>query len=550
MKARDLRSKEGGDFLTMLPDDFEKITRIFNDTNMDWGDRDNQSIIQFFEQSVERSPEAAAIKFEGRVITYSELNKTVNRWARKLSEWGIREGELVPIIMDRSPEMIQMILALWKLGAAYIPVDPEYPAERILFIISDCRAIRVIMDSNIHVLLPEGIQAVKIAQLIDESNGMAEDNISRQVLNEELAYVIYTSGTTGRPKGVMIEHQGMINHILAKVRDLNLTENSRVAQTASAFFDISVWQFFSALIVGGCTVIYGRDLLLNIAQFLRTIQSDGIHILEVVPSYLTAMNRWMQCKPSLLPGLKYVLVTGEVLKPNTVEEWFALHPSIPLVNAYGPTEASDDITHHFISQPCADKVPIGKPIHNMQIYIVDRNRDLCPIGVKGEIVVSGVGVGRGYLNDVIKTDLSFIWLDLTGTGRRTRYYCTGDIGCWTEEGTILYFGRKDDQVKIRGYRIELSEVDHALIRCEGVEDAVSVALNSEHFGKTIVAFVVSHAGNLAEVKEQLNSYLPNYMIPERIEAVESFPLNENGKVDKKKLIDFLKNREVTCDGKK
>lgn len=368
---------------------------------------------------------------------------------------------------------------------------------------------------------------------IDCYSGIAIDSRSKP---DDIAYVIYTSGSTGKPKGAMVEQVGVVNHLFAKINDLNITKRTIICQNASHCFDISVWQFLSALIVGGHVVIYPNSLILNQEAFVEALNRDNVNILEVVPSYLAVMLEQMRSKNKRLPALDYLLVTGEELKAQLVKEWLEDYPLIPIVNAYGPTEASDDITHNFIREVPADEIiSIGTPLQNFKIYIVDDNFKLCPIGVKGEIVVSGIGVGRGYLGDPKKTAGVFME-DMFRPKEKIRLYKTGDIGAWNYDGTIMFYGRKDYQVKIRGFRIELGEIERSLLAQQAIEEAVVIDREDSSGNKQLYAYYVSKNGEeIPNIRELLAEELPDYMIPAYFMRLDVLPLNVNGKIDRKVL---------------
>ena len=302
--------------------------------------------------------------------------------------------------------MVKVILAVWKVGGAYIPIDVVSPTQRILEILSNSESRVLITESKYVSTHMRKIFKGLIIKLDEDRNEINNEEGGRIVAFDmnSLAYVIYTSGSTGKPKGAMIEHIGMMNHISAKIRELQITDKSIVAQNASHTFDISVWQFFVALVAGGKTIIYSDELVFDPDQLIRRIIDHQVTILEVVPSYLKIMLECLTLDFRSLNNLDFLLVTGETLPARLVKRWFEMYPSIKMVNAYGPTEASDDITHLVMDKELeVDKIPIGKPIQNLNIYIIDQNMNLCPIGVKGEICVSGVGVGRGYLNNDAQT---------------------------------------------------------------------------------------------------------------------------------------------------
>ncbi|MCP4147153.1 MAG: AMP-binding protein, partial [bacterium] len=413
----------------------KQILYEFNDTATDY--QRDKTIHQLVEEQVEKTPNRISAVSSRHLqvdynlhITYRELNRNANQQAGLLRAKGTGKDNTVGILMERSLSMITSILAVWKAGSAYIPLDPHTPARRTAGVLEDSgTTILISQPQHITPLLeetythtvvfpgkhdpvtPGGVSPVTPGGVSPVTPGGATGTAPHidtfnpgnpliKINMQDLAYVIYTSGSTGKPKGAMVEHLGMQNHMQAKVRDLNLTGKSIVAQNASHTFDISVWQFFVALINGGKTVIFDNDLVLNPAQFLAEIIKEKITILELVPSYLSVILEEIETAPPGLP-VEYLLVTGEEVKVNLVNRWFHKYPQIKMVNAYGPTEASDDITHYIMDKPLpADlqRVPIGKPLQNLDIYIVDKYMNLLPIGIKGELCVSGDGVGRGYLN--------------------------------------------------------------------------------------------------------------------------------------------------------
>ncbi|HEX3045793.1 MAG TPA: D-alanine--poly(phosphoribitol) ligase subunit DltA, partial [Bacillota bacterium] len=392
-----------------------------------------------------------------------------------------------------------------------------------------------------------------------------------QAQPDGLAYVIYTSGSTGLPKGVMVEHLGMFNHIQAKIHDLGINRDSIIAQNASQCFDISVWQFFTALAVGGKTRIYARDLVLDPGQLVQRLRKDAVTVLEVVPSYLLSILDIIaeeSMEQECLSALQHILVTGEEIKPNLVNRWFEVFPRAPMVNAYGPTEASDDITHYFINHALADcRVPIGRPVQNMRIYIVNDRMQICPIGALGEICVAGLGVGRGYVNDRDKTMRAFMINPFetqdsspsetafpsktahpSDTAHhfddkyflehpRERFYRTGDLGRWRYNGVLDYFGRKDYQVKIRGYRIELGEIERTILDFPGIIEAAVVDFEDNRGLKYLSAFYVSEDSqiDISVLKLFLGERLPEYMIPGAFVPLKKLPLTPNGKLDRNAL---------------
>jgi len=354
--------------------------------------------------------------------------------------------------------------------------------------------------------------------------------------NQNLAYVIFTSGSTGRPKGVMIEHLGMLNHLYAKIKALNMSEDSRVIQNASQSFDISVWQFFAVLLCGGKIFVYNNDVVLNMGLFIQSLKRDSPTILEVVPSYLSVLLDTIEEEFSdeKLESIEFLVVTGENLNPKLASRCFQVLSTKKMVNAYGPTEASDDITHHiFDGCDGVKRVPVGKVIQNLHIHILDDQLQPCPLGVKGEICVSGIGVGRGYINDEVRTKETFLEDPFR---KGVRMYKTGDIGRFLHDGTIEFFGRKDSQVKIRGHRIELGEIESALLSHDEITSTAVIVLNDDLGEKQLVAYIVcgTSLDNL-NLQSFLLKRLPRYMQPSHFVMIDKLPLTANGKIDRKRL---------------
>jgi acyl-coenzyme A synthetase/AMP-(fatty) acid ligase/acyl carrier protein len=334
----------------------------------------------------------------------------------------------------------------------------------------------------------------------------------------------------------MIHHRGMLNHLLAKVEDLGLTASDAVAQNASQSFDISVWQLLCSLVVGGRAHIYPDEVAHDPASLLAAVERDGLTILEVVPSVLAAMLE----VPDLpaLKTLRWMIPTGEALPPELCRRWLALYPSIPLLNAYGPTECSDDVAHHPIREAPAPEVintPIGKPVANTQLYILDRELRPLPPGVAGELCVGGLGVGRGYLAEPVRTVQVFVPDPFVGEG--DRLYRTGDLARWLSTGEIEFLGRVDFQVKVRGFRIEPGEIESVLGRHPAVHQAVVLALE-ENGQKRLVAYAVAQAGqtlDVADLRSFVKERLPDYMVPAAFMVLAAMPLTPNGKVDRRAL---------------
>ncbi|MFE1872681.1 amino acid adenylation domain-containing protein [Streptomyces sp. NPDC059496] len=474
--------------------------------------------------------------------TFAQLNTRANQLARYFAdELDVRPGEVVALVMDRSVLMVESILALWKCGAAYLPVDPSYPAAFVRSML-DSSGVRVVsLDPR---QVPDELRAQVPAECrLVELTGRTGHHYSGTDLGlpvEEsgIAYVIYTSGSTGVPKGVMVEHLGMLNHLHAKIVDLGLGEESVVMQNASNSFDISLWQMFAAPFVGGRTIVVAEALQLDPVRFAERVEAEQVTVLEVVPSYLEAMlDAWERAgRPIELEKLQYLMVTGEACLPRQVNRWLRAYPDIPVVNAYGPTEASDDVTHHVMGQAVdSEIVPLGSPIPNTLIYVLDEHLRVCPQGARGEIYVSGIGVSRGYLNAPEQTARAFM-TDPFQPERRM--YKTGDNGRWTEQGHLEYLGRTDSQVKVRGFRVDLGEIERRVDEAPGVKQAAVVVKNLGGSGrdKQLFAYLVLEpGGTVARCREHVQRELPHHMVPSEYVVLEQLPLTSNGKVDRKSL---------------
>ncbi|MCU0289178.1 MAG: amino acid adenylation domain-containing protein, partial [Acidobacteria bacterium] len=520
----------------------EQLLEDFNGKKVDFPR--TGSIDRYVEAHAGQTPDRVAVGFEDSHLTYRCLNGMAGQLAAALRASGIGEDCLVGIMADRSPLVMACILAVWKAGGAYIPIDCDYPTGRIIEILQDSGA-RILFTWARHVDLTLEKKHKEKIMLLDHFFAGAATTAETlpdpdfKININSLAYVIYTSGSTGKPKGVMVEHLGMINHIQVKIIDLQLSAQSIVAQNSSYTFDISVWQFFAALIPGGKTVIYPYTLIIEPNHFIDRITRDRVTVLEVVPSYLAVILEVSAANFKRIESLRYLLVTGEELKHHLVEQWFETYPGIIMVNAYGPTEASDDITHYIMDRKSNHKpVPIGLPLPNMGLYILDQDMKLCPIGIKGEIYVSGVGVGRGYLNDQNKTARAFIISSIGKDGqvRKVRLYKTGDLGAWLPDGNIQFFGRKDHQVKIRGYRIELEEIEWNLTAYPSIKKAVVMERKNPRGIQSLCAYLVPHERlDIPRIREYLSQRLPAYMVPDYFIELDRIPLTPNGKIDRKAL---------------
>ncbi|PSB43501.1 non-ribosomal peptide synthetase [Chamaesiphon polymorphus] len=517
---------------------------------IDWNDTQvefplDRCFAQLFEQQVATTPTAIAVVFKNQQLTYQQLNDRANRWARHLVELGVEAETIVALMGDRDIDFLTAILAVFKAGGAYLPLNPEHPAERIQQVLLQGKVPFVLaqqqyLSTVVSVVgqLETKPQILYIEEL--ERLEYSTENLPIRSTPDNLAYVIYTSGSTGTPKGAMLEQRGMVNHLYAKVTDLKLGANDIVAQTASQTFDISIWQFLVALLVGGKVEIVPTEIATDPTRLFALVQNQQISVLEIVPSLLRMMLQQIEdgATPTALSSLRWLLLTGEALPPQLCRQWFAHYPSIPMLNAYGPTECSDDVTHYPIDSAPAPEVlnlPIGRPIANTQLYILDNQLQPVPIGVAGELYVGGAGVGRGYLNAPELTEQAFIPNPFSPSPSQ-RLYKTGDKARYLPDGNIEFLGRIDFQVKIRGFRIELGEIEAVLSDYPQVREATVIDREEQVGNQYLAAYIVASAPiETNSLREFLKQKLPDYMVPSAFIFLDSIPLTPNGKVDRKAL---------------
>ncbi|MGW3340505.1 amino acid adenylation domain-containing protein [Streptomyces sp. NPDC001009] len=480
------------------------------------------TLLDRFADTAARHPERTAVGHGPDTLTYAELDRASDRLASALTARGAAPGDVVAVRMPRGLPWAVSLLGVMKAGAVYLPQEPGDPAERLRHAVtrSGCR----------HILDPAEYTALLAPPETGADSGGTPP--AHRPGPDDPAYVIFTSGSTGEPKGAVVEHRGMLNHLQAKVDDLALTGDDVVSQVASQCFDISVWQLVAPWLTGGRSVIHDR--VTDPADFLDTVVSEGVSVLEVVPSLLDALLDTLRSAPRELPRLRWLMVTGEAFAPALARRWFAVYPAIPVVNAYGPTEASDDITHHILRAPVhTERVPVGAPVINTTLHVLAENGTPVPPGTLGEIHVTGPCVGAGYVNDPERTAAAFPANTLDATSARA--YRTGDLGRWLPDGTLDCIGRRDQQVKLRGHRVELPEIEQTLTRIEGVDQAFAEVRRDG--GRTLLA--VWYTGDAepgaGRLREEAARLLPAYMLPDVVARLDEVPLNRNGKADRNAL---------------
>jgi amino acid adenylation domain-containing protein len=493
---------------------------------------------ELFEERVQAHPDAIAAVHGSSRRTYRELNARANHLARALLARGLCREGVVAVVTERNLDWMAAVLAIFKAGGAYLPIEPHFPADRIAKTLSRAGCRLVLTERGSTAILDQALDSLSGVQPIFIDAAYEEDHpdgdLGVEIAPDQLAYIYFTSGSTGEPKGAMCEHAGMLNHMCAKIHDLGIGEGDVVAQTAPQCFDISLWQLVSALLVGGRTLIVEQEAILDARRFVGRIEDGRVAVVQVVPSYLEVLLSYLAQHPRELPDLRCVSVTGEALKKELTQRWFAAQPAIKLVNAYGLTETSDDTNHEIIdSVPDRERVPLGRPINNVHAYVVDEHLSPVPLGAPGELVFSGICVGRGYINDPERTRRAF----LTDPHREGhRLYRSGDYGRWLPEGKLEFLGRRDSQVKISGFRIEIGEIENTLLRLPGVRGGAVVVTERADNSKQLVAFYSGERPLDTNVLgDHLRESLPKYMVPSILHWRRTLPLTDNGKIDRKAL---------------
>ncbi|MEH1791282.1 amino acid adenylation domain-containing protein [Nostoc sp.] len=515
----------------------------WNDTGVDYPQ--DKCIHQLFEEQVERTPDAVAVVFENQQLTYHELNCRANQLAHYLRSLGVSADVLVGICVERSLEMVVGLLGILKAGGAYVPLDPEYPQDRLTFMLADAQVSVLLTQQHLVESLPQ--HQARVVHLDNDWLAIAkssQENPIAQVQASNVAYVIYTSGSTGQPKGVMLSHSSLCNHMFWMQATFPLTEKDKVLQKTPFGFDASVWEFYAPLLAGGQLLIAEPGGHTDSAYLLRLIAQQQVTTIQLVPSLLQMLLE--QGGIETCHSLKHVFCGGEVL-PVTLQERLLSKLDVNLHNLYGPTEACIDATFWNCQREIYPQlVPIGRPIDNTQIYILDQNLQLVPVGVPGELHIGGAGLAIGYLNRPELTQEKFIpnpfgrsrGAGEQGSRGEKRLYKTGDLARYLPDGNIEYLGRIDNQVKIRGFRIELGEIEAALSQHSDVQTSVVIIREDIPGNKRLVAYIVPQpqiTPTVSVLRSFLKEKLPEYMIPNAIVTLDSLPLTPNGKIDRRAL---------------
>ncbi len=494
---------------------------------------------ELFEQQVARDPAAIALVFGQRQVAYGELNDRANRLAHHLRRRGVGPDVLVGVCLERSPEMVVALLAVWKAGGAYVPLDPAYPPERLSFMIADARTVLLLTEEKCRPLF-SALPADRTFcldsgwPLVARESG---ENLPPVAGPTDLAYVMYTSGSTGQPKGAMILQRGLVNYLWWAIGAYAVEPGRSVPVHTSVAFDLTVTSLFTPLLAGGTVELLPEDLgAQNLLAAL--LGSGGRSLVKITPAHLELLNQQLTAEQAAGMSRAWV-IGGENLLAESLRLWRGLVPPTRLINEYGPTETVVGCSIYEVQPGDADTgaVPIGRPIANTQLYVLDPDMRPVPPGVTGELYIGGAGVARGYLNRPELTAERFV-PDPFGGVPGACLFKTGDLAQYQADGTLHCLGRADNQVKIRGYRIELGEIEAALAAHPQVRSCVVLAREDEPGNKQLVGYLVSRNGGVPaadDLRGFLKEKLPEYMVPAKFVCMDSLPLTPNGKFDRKAL---------------
>lgn len=534
--------------LAYLPEaDYQKIVVEWNNTPMRYPS--DKTIHQMFEEQVARTPGSIAVIYKDIQLTYRELNEKANLVAAYLKDiYQVKPDDLIGLAICRSEHFMITILGVLKAGAAYVPMDPNAPDERIAFMVNDLKSKVVLTDAaqveRLSSLLTVDIKVVDNTLISKLQNKYSTNNVKTEVTSQNLAYVIYTSGTTGNPKGVMIQHESAINRIVWMNHEYPILPTDKVLQKTTYTFDVSVWELFWANWYGATLVLADPVEYKDNNYLLDIIRNEGITIMHFVPSMLIAFEDTLINNPQLQSNtvsMRYLFCSGEALGLDEVQKFQQLVPNCQIHNLYGPTEATVDVLYYDCNSKNIQKILIGKPIANTAVYVLDKNLKVLPIGAIGELFIGGVNVGRGYLNNKTLTEEKFIenpfqTQDEKNRGVNSRIYKTGDLVRYLSDGNIEYLGRNDFQVKIRGFRIELGEIEANLLSYPSIKQVVVVA-RKQSTGDDYLAgyYIADNELDRLDLENHLLKTMPEYMVPKVFVRMDEFPLSANGKLDRKQL---------------
>jgi len=500
-----------------------KLLFEFNNTKVDYPK--DKCIHEFFENQVNKTPDEIAVVFENTKLTYKELNARSNQMAHYLISLGVGPESLVGIYLERSIDLIVAIFGILKANGAYVPISPEYPGERIDFILKDSGVNILLSQKKLSLILPKFNGNIIYMDTVQNIYNKPETTPVNKAKASNLAYVIYTSGSTGVPKGVMIEHMGLCNMAIHQSKTYFIKTGARVLQFASVSFDTSVSEIFMTLCTGATLYLASKDDIMPGDPLTQFVEKNKITHITIVPSALSVMS------PEKFTSPDVIITAGEAVNLEIAKRW---SKNAHFFNAYGPTEGSVCATIYKYTGNEQHIIPIGKPNENIKVYILDKDLHLCPAGISGELHISGDCLARGYINRDELTRDKFIPNPYESG---TRLYKTGDVARWLSDGNIDFLGRIDNQLKIRGFRVEVGEIETVLSKHNNVNEIVVIANKTESGNKKLIAYIIEKKENKnpSIYKQFLYSKLPDYMIPDFFVFLDAFPLTPNRKIDKKNL---------------
>lgn len=486
--------------------------------------------VDIFERQIELHQDETAIHDINRSVTYKEFNSRVNMIAHYLRSKGVGNNTIVGVMMSRSIEMMESIYGIVKAGGAYLPLDKNAPEDRFLKLISDSNISILIADIDVANHIPEHIEIINVnCDEISQQNCLNPIHITNP---DDIIYSIYTSGSTGVPKGVLITHRAFMNRICWMNETFPISENDMLYQKTVYTFDVSVWEIFWWALAGSSVCLLESNKEYDPKRLYKDIVDHSITVIHMVPSVLSLFLSYLEMKNNAetLKKIRYVFVSGEKLGSNLVQRFndvFALNSEVRLVNLYGPTEAAIDVTYHVCDRKKKySEVPIGRPISNIKIILLNEDEEVTKANEAGELCIEGVGLSIGYLNCVELTFKKFT------TYQNRRIFRTGDFAKYNEDHEIVFIGRKDYQVKIRGIRVELEEIESVMMQHPSVANVV-VTKKSQNHNQYLCAYVVLKEDNdTQEIKNYLKTKLPESIIPSVIKKVNAIPISSNGKIDR------------------
>ncbi len=515
----------------------DEQNRIVHEWNSTAAAYPNSCIHELFERQAAKTPDLAAVVYQGTTLSYRQLNERANQVAHYLRNRGVGPETLVGVCLNRTPEMVIGLVGIWKAGGAYVPLDPAYPQDRLSFMMNDSAAKFLLTSADLKRLFPTAADKTILldsdwAEISRESSANPEPIAAPS----NLAYVMYTSGSTGEPKGAMILHSGLANYLTWAIRTYAVEQGGSVPVHSSISFDLTVTSMYPALLAGGNIELLPEDV--GAQSLLAALRRGGRNLVKITPAHLELLSQ--EIKPGEAAAMtKVFVIGGENLMAESLRLWRDFAPQTRLINEYGPTETVVGCCVYEVraEDPRSGSVIIGRPIANTQLYVLDRHRNPVPAGVAGELYIGGDGVARGYLNRPELNQQKFLPDPFSGR-EGALLYRTGDLARYRKDGNLEFLGRIDSQVKVRGYRIELGEIESALMECSGVKMCAVLAREDEPGDKQLVAYAIPVDGgklSVEELRQSLQQKLPKYMVPAHFVLLDTFPLTTNGKVDRKAL---------------